>query len=113
MAWMGCNAPILAHKRCKKRHCDKAHATGHVLSRPFLTVLLNDFAGSWQAGELSSAWQTLRQADTKDVLCHTLRCYFVQNCDLSQTSKQLHIHVNTLRYRLQKIEAITALKSMN
>lgn len=76
----------------------------------FLTVLLNDFAGSWQAGELSSAWQTLRQADTKDVLCHTLRCYFVQNCDLSQTSKQLHIHVNTLRYRLQKIEAITALK---
>lgn len=76
----------------------------------FLPVLLNGFAGSWQAEELGQAWQALRQADAKGVLCHTLRCYFVQNCDLSQTSKQLHIHVNTLRYRLQKIEDITSLK---
>lgn len=76
-------------------------------------VLLNGFAGTWQADELSFAWKALHQADTKGVLCTTLRCYFEQNCDLSQTSKHLHIHVNTLRYRLQKIEAITSFKTNN
>lgn len=75
-----------------------------------LPVLLNGFTDTWQAAELSHAWKLLRQSDSKDVLCRTLRCYFEQNCDLSQTSKQLHIHVNTLRYRLQKIEVVTSLK---
>ncbi|RPH20819.1 XRE family transcriptional regulator [Buttiauxella warmboldiae] len=75
-----------------------------------LPVLMNGYSGSWQADELSRAWLTLHEADKKEVLCRTLRCYFEQNCDLSQTSKQLHIHVNTLRYRLQKIELITSLK---
>lgn len=77
----------------------------------FLPVLLNGFAGTWQADELSSAWKILSQADTKGVLRTTLRSYFEQNCDLSQTSKLLHIHVNTLRYRLQKIEEITSFKT--
>jgi carbohydrate diacid regulator len=79
----------------------------------FLPVLLNGFADTWQADELSTAWKSLLQADTKGVLCNTLRCYFAQNCDLSQTSKQLYIHVNTLRYRLQKIEEITSFKTSN
>lgn len=35
---------------------------------------------------------------------------FSQNCDQTQTAAQLHIHVNTLRYRLQRIEAITGMK---
>lgn len=74
-----------------------------------LPILINGLAGSWQADEMGRAWRTLCEADTKGVLRRTLRCYFEQNCDLSQTTKLLHIHVNTLRYRLCKIESITAL----
>ena len=74
-----------------------------------LPVLINGLAGSWQADEMGRAWRTLCEADPKGVLRRTLRCYFEQNCDLSQTTKLLHIHVNTLRYRLSKIESITAL----
>ncbi|WP_312741070.1 sugar diacid recognition domain-containing protein [Cedecea neteri] len=78
-----------------------------------LPVLLNGLSGSWQADEMGRAWKTLCEADTKGVLRRTLRCYFEQNCDLSLTTKLLHIHVNTLRYRLSKIESITALDINN
>jgi len=49
----------------------------------------------------------------KGGLRYTLRHYFSQNCDQMQTAAQLHIHVNTLRYQLQRIEAITRLKSIS
>lgn len=74
-----------------------------------LPVLLNCYAEGWQSKELMKNWQKLVNDDKKGVLQSTLKHYFVQNCDLSQTAKQLHIHVNTLRYRLQRIEQITGL----
>lgn len=74
-----------------------------------LPALLQGFQESWQAAELASAWQKLKAADSRRVLCHTLKTYFDQNCDLSQTTKTLHIHTNTLRYRLQRVESITGL----
>lgn len=43
------------------------------------------------------------------VLQKTLLQYFLSNCDLALTSEQLFIHINTLRYRLAKIEQITGL----
>ncbi|EIP2391968.1 helix-turn-helix domain-containing protein, partial [Escherichia coli] len=33
--------------------------------------------------------------------------------DLSQTATGLHIHVNTLRYRLQRVEDITGIQINN
>ncbi|UZX55089.1 helix-turn-helix domain-containing protein [Yersinia ruckeri] len=75
-----------------------------------LPALLGEFAGSWQAEELGTSWLQLCASDSKGVLRQTLQHYFDQNCDLSQSAKQLHIHVNTLRYRLQKIEEITGMK---
>ncbi|MEG0279187.1 MAG: sugar diacid recognition domain-containing protein [Morganella sp. (in: enterobacteria)] len=74
-----------------------------------LPALLQGFRDSWEAAELTSAWQQLKAADTRNVLCHTLKTYFEQNCDLSQTTKMLHIHTNTLRYRLTRVESITGL----
>ncbi len=44
------------------------------------------------------------------MLRNTLRHYFNQNCDQTKTAAQLHIHVNTLRYRLQRVEKTTGLK---
>ncbi|WP_392420959.1 sugar diacid recognition domain-containing protein [Edwardsiella piscicida] len=74
-----------------------------------LPTLLEHLAGSWQADELGQAWLRLQRQDSRGVLCRTLRTFFAQNCELSQTSKLLHIHVNTLRYRLQRISDITNL----
>lgn len=75
-----------------------------------LPALLSGLAHGWQSEELTKSWQKLVDSDPKGVLQQTLKQYFDRNCDLSQTANQLYIHVNTLRYRLQKIERITNLK---
>ncbi|MBH2868960.1 helix-turn-helix domain-containing protein [Serratia marcescens] len=75
-----------------------------------LPSLLCDLGEDWRAQELGRPWRTLGEQDEKSVLRGTLRHDFSQNCDQTQTAAQLHIHVNTLRYRLQRIEAITGMK---
>ncbi|CAI0733293.1 sugar diacid recognition domain-containing protein [Serratia grimesii] len=75
-----------------------------------LPSLLCDLGEDWRAQELSRPWQVLGASDEKGGLRSTLRHYFSRNCDQTQTAAELHIHVNTLRYRLQRIEAITGLK---
>lgn len=85
------------------------HATLFYHDYP-LPSLLCDLGEDWRAQELGRPWRTLGEQDEKNVLRSTLRHYFSQNCDQTQTAAQLHIHVNTLRYRLQRIEAITGMK---
>ncbi|HCD7747556.1 TPA: helix-turn-helix domain-containing protein [Serratia marcescens] len=85
------------------------HATLFYHDYP-LPSLLCDLGEDWRAQELGRPWRTLGEQDEKGVLRSTLRHYFSQNCDQTQTAAQLHIHVNTLRYRLQRIEAITGTK---
>ncbi|MBH3140098.1 MULTISPECIES: sugar diacid recognition domain-containing protein [Serratia] len=91
-------------KRLKLRH-----ATLFYHDYP-LPSLLCDLGEDWRAKELGRPWRTLEEQDEKGVLRATLRHYFSQNCDQTQAAAQLHIHVNTLRYRLQRIEAITGMK---
>lgn len=43
----------------------------------------------------------------------TLKEYFARNCSLSETAEALYIHVNTMKYRLQKIEQLTELSVHN
>jgi len=78
-----------------------------------LPSLLCDMGEDWRAQELSRPWAVLSEKDEKGVLRNTLRQYFYLNCDQTQAALQLHIHVNTLRYRLQKVEAITGLNINN
>ncbi|MDO5054571.1 sugar diacid recognition domain-containing protein [Pasteurella oralis] len=74
-----------------------------------LPVLLQNLTRSWQAEELLKPIQKLIQQDQNHLLRKTLQQYFLSNCDLSLTSQKLFIHINTLRYRLHKIEQITSL----
>lgn len=74
-----------------------------------LPTLLNSFSKNWQTQELSKYWEILCKNDAKNVLRLTLKHYFIHNCDLAQSAKSLNIHVNTLRYRLQRIETVTSL----
>lgn len=42
-------------------------------------------------------------------LLETLSAFFTHNQSLKETAKSLHIHINTLHYRLKKINELTAL----
>lgn len=63
----------------------------------------------WKAEQLRQPYAALQQYDAKGLLTRTLSEYFRQNCDTSRTCQRLHIHRNTLRYRLEKIEQLTSL----
>jgi carbohydrate diacid regulator len=64
----------------------------------------------WRRYQLTEPLEKLVRHDSKGVLIKTLRVFFDQDCDLAQACAALHIHRNTLRYRLDKIEEITKLK---
>jgi carbohydrate diacid regulator len=46
-------------------------------------------------------------------LLETIKELFMQNYSLKNTSKKLHIHINTLHYRLKKTEGLTNLNPNN
>ncbi len=46
-------------------------------------------------------------------LMRTVEAYFHHNESLSITSDNLYIHVNTLKYRIQKVKALTGLSLQN
>nr|WP_246351521.1 helix-turn-helix domain-containing protein [Deinobacterium chartae] len=50
--------------------------------------------------------EPLRQADASGKLLQTLRLYLQDTHDLPALAERLHIHLNTLRYRLARIEQI-------
>lgn len=76
-----------------------------------IPVLLNKIKDEpWCYQQLSAPLQRLKQQDPQGTLLKTLTAFFDQNCDVSQTCEVLHIHRNTLRYRLDKIEQRTNLK---
>ncbi|MCJ2378702.1 helix-turn-helix domain-containing protein [Vibrio sp. ZSDZ34] len=75
-----------------------------------LSVLISAVRNDpWSRAQLTAPLDKLVKADTKEVLLKTLSVFFEQNCDLSQTCDRLHIHRNTLRYRLEQIENKTEL----
>ncbi len=75
-----------------------------------LPVLLSGIEyQDWQQQLLREPIDKLERHDKKGTLLKTLHIYFSQNCDLHQTSASLHIHRNTLRYRLEQVEKITSL----
>ncbi len=44
---------------------------------------------------------------------NTIETFIDCNCDIAKTAKKLYIHVNTLRYRLKKIESILGISFEN
>jgi carbohydrate diacid regulator len=74
-----------------------------------LQVLLSGLKHNWRGEILSSHYQQLQSADNKGSLRKTLASYITHFGDLQQCANALHIHRNTLRYRLDKIQHITQL----
>ncbi|REG83875.1 sugar diacid recognition domain-containing protein [Marinomonas pollencensis] len=74
-----------------------------------LQVLLSGMKQTWRGEVLSSAYQKLLIADKKGILIKTLSAYMKHFGDLQSCANSLHIHRNTLRYRLDKIQRLTQL----
>lgn len=72
-----------------------------------LLVLLSALKDNWRGQELMTPYQSLIDADKNGQLTKTLTTYLQHFGDLQQCASALFIHRNTLRYRLDKIEAIT------
>lgn len=74
-----------------------------------LPVLLSGLQDGWQAGQLRQTLAQLQARDRSGVLLRTLAAWFRHHSHPTATAKALHIHRNTLDYRLQKIAGLTGL----
>nr|GEU28571.1 hypothetical protein [Tanacetum cinerariifolium] len=75
-----------------------------------LPVLLSGLGAGWQAAQLRQPLQRLRAQDkNKELLQRTLETWFRHDSHLAATADALHIHRNTLDYRLRRIGEITGL----
>ncbi|MDO5640600.1 MAG: helix-turn-helix domain-containing protein [Neisseria sp.] len=74
-----------------------------------LPVLLNQLSDGWQQKELDRTINKLKSIDSNGVLCKTLFAWFENDMQTNNTAKALHIHRNTLEYRLNKISDLTGL----
>lgn len=74
-----------------------------------LPVLLNQLKDGWQKEELERTVNKLKRGDRNGTLHKTLRAWFDHNMQAAATAQALHIHRNTLEYRLGKTAKLTGL----
>ncbi|AZN37720.1 sugar diacid recognition domain-containing protein [Iodobacter ciconiae] len=90
----------------KTRHLEQACFFYQDLSLPVLLAGLNS---GWQAAQLRIPLKNLERQDGNGQLRKTLQAWFACDTRPVETAQFLHIHRNTLDYRLSRIEAITDL----
>jgi len=74
-----------------------------------LAVLVSALAGDWRGDLLAEPWQRLAAADRNGELTETFRAYVRHQASTTATAAALHVHRNTVRYRLGRIGEITGL----
>lgn len=85
----------------------RPQARQHFFEELQLPVLLSQINDDWQLQALLSPLQSLQAQDKSGLLQKTLHQYIADYPDLGLCASHLHIHRNTLRYRLDKIGQIT------
>lgn len=87
-----------------------ARATTFLYHDLCLPVLLSGLAEGWQAEQLRLPLQRLERADRGgQPLRRTLAAWFANDGHAQATAQALHIHRNTLDYRLRRISEATGL----
>jgi carbohydrate diacid regulator len=75
-----------------------------------LPVLLSGLGSGWQAAQLKLPLARLQAQDKgKQLLRRTLEAWFAHDGHPAATAEALHIHRNTLDYRLRRVGEITGL----
>jgi DNA-binding PucR family transcriptional regulator len=69
---------------------------------------VENLVGAWRGGH-SPAYCTLLELDAANgtEYVHTLRCLLEAFGNVAVAAERLHLHVNTVRYRLKRIEELT------
>lgn len=78
-----------------------------------LLVMLSGLQQDWRGQQLLTPFQKLVDQDNNQQLQKTLAAYLNHFGDQGACAKQLYIHRNTLRYRLDKISQITGVELSN
>lgn len=78
-----------------------------------LDLIIKDALDSWSGPQLLMDYQKLISKDNHSTLQNTLQAYFAHNADFAKTAEALHVHRNTLRYRLEKISEILGIDLKN
>ncbi|WP_110456639.1 sugar diacid recognition domain-containing protein [Shewanella algidipiscicola] len=78
-----------------------------------LLVMLSGLQQDWRGQQLLTPFQKLVEHDSNQQLRKTLSAYLNHFGDQGACAKQLYIHRNTLRYRLDKISQITGVELSN
>ncbi|HRP25893.1 MAG TPA: sugar diacid recognition domain-containing protein [Thauera sp.] len=81
----------------------------HCYAELTLAVLLAGLAEGWRADELQRPLQRLAAHDRDGLLRRTLTTWFAHDMKTAAAAQALHVHRNTLDYRLRRIADITGL----
>lgn len=90
----------------RRRHPDRLQFSYYELALP---VLLSGLEAGWQAVQLRQPMTRLARDRSAVALRRTLETWFACDESPAATAGALHIHRNTLDYRLRRIEALTGL----
>jgi len=90
----------------RRRHPER---TLHCYADQTLAVLLAGLGEGWQADELRRPLQRLAAHDRDGLLQRTLAAWFAHDMKPAVTARALHVHRNTLDYRLRRIAELCAL----
>lgn len=71
-----------------------------------LEILLQDISQENAAAFLKNSWQPVLE---NDELAETLVTYLKHNLSVSKAAEALHVHVNTLHYRIRRMEELSGL----
>ncbi|PWC45835.1 sugar diacid recognition domain-containing protein [Azospirillum sp. TSO22-1] len=69
-----------------------------------LPVLLDGLREGWQAEQLNETLRPLLDHNRQEQLLRTLRAWFAHGMQMSTTAQALHVHRNTLDYRMHQIQ---------
>jgi carbohydrate diacid regulator len=71
-----------------------------------LEIILEDIPSEMQKDFLK---QTIHMMEKDQILIETLQHYMNNNQSIKKTAEEMNIHINTLHYRLNKIEELTGI----
>jgi len=78
-----------------------------------LPVLLDGFRQGWQADEICEPLNVLMAQDRHGQLLRTLKIWYAHDMQMAKTAQALHIHRNTLDYRMRRIQDICGVNLSN
>lgn len=102
-SWQSARATLRAGRR------RQPEADVHCYADLTLAVLLAGLAEGWRADELQRPLQRLAAHDRDGQLRRTLEAWFAHDMKTAPSAAALHVHRNTLDYRLRRIGELTGL----